>query len=108
MSQNTPVQYVSTEKRQLSPMQTSTAFARCSTVNNQKSFYKAGISAHSHIFKPVWSTILLVQPSLAICEPARNTTLALRRIGAIEERNMLIPNISEPIRHPISPFSHFD
>lgn len=50
-----------------------------------------------NIFKPVWSTILFVQPLLPIGEASRNTTLTFRRIWAVKEGDMLIPNVTKPM-----------
>lgn len=53
-------------------------------------------SAHTGIFKPVRPAVFSMKEWFTICQAAGDTTLALGRIGAVEERNVLITNISEP------------
>jgi hypothetical protein len=50
----------------------------------------------AHVLEPVRAAILAVQPSLSVSEAALGAALAFRRVGAIEERNVLVANILEP------------
>lgn len=52
--------------------------------------------AHADVLEPVGSAVFPVEPGLAIGETAGNAALALGRVGAVEEGNMLIANIAEP------------
>jgi hypothetical protein len=52
--------------------------------------------SHADIFKPIRSTILLHEPSIAVCESPRHTASAFRRVGAVEEGDMLVANIAKP------------
>ena len=52
--------------------------------------------AHADVLEPVGSAVFPVEPGLAIGETAGDATLALGRVGAVEEGNMLIANIAEP------------
>lgn len=53
-------------------------------------------SAHTGIFEPVWPAVFSMKEWFTICQSAGDAALALGRIGAVEERNVLITNISEP------------
>ena len=53
--------------------------------------------ARAHIFEPVWSAVFFQQPSFSICEAASHAALTFGRVWAVEIRNMLVANISEPI-----------
>lgn len=53
-------------------------------------------SAHTGIFKPVRPAVFSMKEWFAICQSASDTALALGSVGAVEERNVLITNISEP------------
>jgi hypothetical protein len=53
-------------------------------------------SAIANIFEPVRPAIFLVKESFAVSEAARHAALALGRVGAVEEWNMLVSDISEP------------
>ncbi len=43
------------------------------------------------------STILLVQPFLAIGEASRNAAFAFRTVGTVEEGDVLVADVLEPI-----------
>jgi len=51
---------------------------------------------HLRFSEPDWPAVFSVQPSLAVGQASCNTASALRRVGAVEERNMLVTNILEP------------
>lgn len=53
-------------------------------------------SAHTGIFEPVRPAVFSMEEWFTICQAAGDTALALGRVGAIEERNVLVTNISEP------------
>lgn len=53
-------------------------------------------SAHADIFKPVWPAVFSMKEWFTICQSAGDAALALGRVGAVEEWNVLITNISEP------------
>jgi hypothetical protein len=53
----------------------------------------------AHIFEPVRSAVLTIQPSFAVSEATLSATPALRRIGAVEERNVLVADILEPTEY---------
>lgn len=53
-------------------------------------------SAHTGIFEPIRPAVFSMKEWLTICQSAGDTALALGRVGAVEERNVLITNISEP------------
>lgn len=53
-------------------------------------------SAHTGIFEPVRPAVFSVEEWFTICQSAGDTALAFGRIGAVEEGNVLITNISEP------------
>ena len=46
--------------------------------------------------EPVGPAVFSVEPGLAVSEAARHTALALGRVGAVEEWNVLVANITEP------------
>ena len=46
--------------------------------------------------EPVGPAVLLVEPGLAVGEAASHAALALGRVGAVEERNVLVANVAEP------------
>ena len=48
------------------------------------------------MLEPDRPAVFPVQPRLSIREPSRRAPTAFRRIGTIEEGNMLVPNITEP------------
>jgi hypothetical protein len=52
---------------------------------------------HTRVLEPVGSTVFLLKPRFSIGEATRDTTLTLWRIWAVEEGNMLVPNVSEPV-----------
>jgi hypothetical protein len=52
----------------------------------------------AHVLEPVRAAILTVQPSLSVSEAALSAALALGRVRAIEEGDMLVANILEPGR----------
>ena len=52
--------------------------------------------ALAHKLEPVGSAVLLVEPGLAVSEATGYAALALGRVGAVEERNVLIANVAEP------------
>jgi len=52
---------------------------------------------HVGIFEPIGSAIFPIQPLLSICEATRHAALAFWRVGTVEEGNVLIADISEPI-----------
>lgn len=53
--------------------------------------------AHSDIFKPVGSAIFVMEECFTVSQPTRDTPTTLGRIGTIEERNVLITDIAEPV-----------
>lgn len=53
-------------------------------------------SAHTGIFEPVRPAVFSMEEWFTICQAAGDTALALGRIGAVEERNVLVTNISKP------------
>lgn len=52
----------------------------------------------ANILEPVWSAILPVEPGLAVCEAASDAALAFRRVWAVEEGNVLVSYILEPVK----------
>lgn len=58
-------------------------------------------SVHVSILEPVRPTIFLMQPGLSISEAALDTALTFWRVRAVEEGNVLVADIAEPV--PISP-----
>jgi hypothetical protein len=50
----------------------------------------------ANVFEPVGSAVFPVQPRLAISEAALDATTALWRVGAVEERNVLVSDVLEP------------
>jgi hypothetical protein len=50
----------------------------------------------AHILEPIRAAVLAVQPSLSVGEAALGAAFALGRVGAVEERNMLVADILEP------------
>jgi hypothetical protein len=53
-------------------------------------------STHADMLEPDRPAVLTIQPRLSIRKPARRTATALGRIGAIEEGDMLVADITEP------------
>jgi hypothetical protein len=53
-------------------------------------------STHTDVLEPVWTTILSVQPLLPVSEASCYATAAFRRVGAVEEGNVLISDVPEP------------
>jgi hypothetical protein len=53
--------------------------------------------AHAYELEPIWSTIFLIQPLFAICKASSYTASAFHRVRTIEERNVLITDVPEPI-----------
>ena len=56
----------------------------------------ASTLARADIFEPVWSAVFSLQPWFTGVKLTSFTSLALWRIWAIEERDMIITNILEP------------
>lgn len=52
--------------------------------------------AHTDIFEPIGPAVFLVKEGFAVCQAACVAAAAFRRVGAIEEWNMLIANVPEP------------
>ena len=50
----------------------------------------------AHVLEPVRAAVLAVQPSLSIGEATLGTAPTFGRVGAIEERDMLVADILEP------------
>jgi hypothetical protein len=50
----------------------------------------------ANIFEPVGSAVFSVQPRLAIGEASLDAATALWRVGAVEERNVLVSDVLEP------------
>lgn len=53
-------------------------------------------SAHADILEPVGPAVLLVEEGFAVGEPARDAALALSRVGAVEEGDVLVADVAEP------------
>lgn len=51
----------------------------------------------AHVLEPVGSAIFSVQPCLAIGEAALRAPSALWRVGAVEEWDVLVADIFEPV-----------
>lgn len=71
-------------------------------VANQKSTEQEacpceGQLVHADVLEPVRTAVVLVQPSLAVGESPGDAALALGRVGAVEEGNVLVPNVAEPV-----------
>lgn len=56
------------------------------------------LGTQANILEPVWPAILLVEPGLSVCEAAGDAALALWRVWAVEERNVLVTYILEPVK----------
>src|SRR5690242_6683400 len=52
---------------------------------------------HANILEPQWSTVLPVEPLLAVGKAARRAALAFRAVWAVEERDVLIADVTEPV-----------
>lgn len=52
---------------------------------------------HANIFEPIGTAIFPIQPLFAISEASSNATPALWRIRAVEEGDMLVSDILEPM-----------
>jgi len=52
--------------------------------------------AHAGKLEPVGPAVLLVQEGLAVGEAAGDAALALGRVGAVEEGDVLVANVAEP------------
>ena len=59
---------------------------------------QAGRSAHAGVLEPVGPAVFLVEEGLAVGEAAGHAALALGRIGAVEEGDVLVANVAEPAR----------
>jgi hypothetical protein len=53
----------------------------------------------AHIFEPVRSAVLSIQPSFAVSKTALSAAPTLGRIRAVEERNVLVADILEPTEY---------
>jgi hypothetical protein len=62
----------------------------------------SSILVHADILEPVRTAVLLVQPGLAVGETARHASLALVRVGAVEEGDVLVSDIAEPVEKKAS------
>lgn len=60
-------------------------------------FLNRPFRTHANVFEPVRTTVLPVEKFLAFSEAASNATPALWRVWTVEERNMLITDILEPM-----------
>lgn len=65
------------------------------------------LSALAYILEPVRPAVLLVEPGRAVSEATRHAALALGRVGAVEERDMLVSDVAEPNWEIVLAFSHF-
>lgn len=54
-------------------------------------------SAHAVHLEPVRPAVLTVKPLLTVGEASSDATLALGRVGAVEEWDVLISDVTEPI-----------
>ena len=54
-------------------------------------------SALADILEPVGSAVLLVEPGLTVGEAALDAALALVGVGAVEEGDVLVADIAEPV-----------
>lgn len=54
-------------------------------------------SVHADVLEPVRPAIFPVQPRLALGEATGDTALTLGRVRAVEEWNMLVANVTEPV-----------
>lgn len=70
--------------------------------------YVNRFSAHTSIFEPVGTAIFSVKERLTIRQSASNTALAFGRVGAVEEGDVLVANITEPVKIEISKNSSTD
>lgn len=57
----------------------------------------SGRSIHADVLEPVRPTVFPVQPRLARSKLTGNTALALGRVGTVEEWNMLVADVTEPV-----------
>ena len=53
-------------------------------------------SVRPDVFEPIWSTVFLEEESLSIREATRLASSAFGRVRAVEVRDMLVADISEP------------
>jgi hypothetical protein len=53
----------------------------------------------AHIFEPIWPAVLAIKPGFAVSEAALGAASTLGRIRAVEERNVLVANILEPMEN---------
>ena len=50
----------------------------------------------AHVLEPVGAAVLSLQPRFAVVELAFGAAAALVRVGAVEEWDVLVPDITEP------------
>jgi hypothetical protein len=53
--------------------------------------------AHTYELEPIRSAIFPVQPLFAVCQSSSYTASALWRVGTVEEGDVLVTDIPEPI-----------
>ena len=49
------------------------------------------------VLEPVRPAVFLVQPGLAVSKATLNTALTFWRVGAVEEGDVLVTDIAEPV-----------
>jgi len=54
-------------------------------------------SAHADVLEPVGPAVLLVEEGFAVRKSARDAALALSRVGAVEEGDVLVSDVAEPV-----------
>lgn len=52
---------------------------------------------HANILEPQRSTVLSIEPLLAVCKAACDASLTFGTVGAIEEGNVLVADVPEPM-----------
>jgi hypothetical protein len=65
----------------------------CNEVERRRSIN----SVHADVAEPQWPAIFAVQPPLAVCKASSDTTRALRVVRTVEEGNMLVADVTEPM-----------
>ncbi len=55
--------------------------------------------AHAHVLEPVGPAVFPMEPGLAVCEAAGDAALALGRVGAVEEGDVLVADVAEPVSY---------
>lgn len=66
--------------------------------STRRGAYSSLRSAHAHVLEPIRSAVLLIKEGFAVGKATGGAALALRRVGAVEERDVLVANIAEPVQ----------